>query len=343
MKYVPDNTLAHYELMPQRQLINVSKVNCELFAQRISAYKDSHTLVKPEHEAIQFYLFNHLAKLLKDKFTANEPLPDWAKAVMQEYKSIVVNQGNRLTSYISLICARESRHMGAKNEEWWVENITKNFGAKCKDFHYLIKGKNSDVAAGRFLESAPDIPVGDFFKSLETIFFKGSFGSGYGGKPWGNIAKTLNQFLDGKISQEMMVDTAYTLAHNNGPMFNKGMMFNHYDSELLVILDVQRSGQIPEYVLEKCGVGLSPQQQTVFTNFKQALGNPFSSYVDWFKVERDGAVSSYGYQQQMQEKLHGKPAIPVKILDWNGKPAKQIGEFEITPIVSVPIIEREAA
>ena len=50
--------------------------------------------------------------------------------------------------------------------------------------------------------------------------------------------------LTGTTSMEMLVDTGYTLAHNGGPIFNKGMMYTHYDSHFLTILDLQRAGQM---------------------------------------------------------------------------------------------------
>ena len=58
----------------------------------------------------------------------------------------------------------------------------------------------------------------------------------------------LVRFVSGEFSAEMMLDTVWTLAHNGGPIFNKGQ-FYACTANALRILDVQRSGQIPEAVL----------------------------------------------------------------------------------------------
>ena len=45
--------------------------------------------------------------------------------------------------------------------------------------------------------------------------------SGYGGEPWGNIAKTLLLWEEGKISDTVFVDTCWGLQHNGGKYFDK--------------------------------------------------------------------------------------------------------------------------
>jgi hypothetical protein len=39
---------------------------------------------------------------------------------------------------------------------------------------------------------------------------------------WGNIADTLRHLVTGELSPEMFCDLGFALAHNNGPIFNKG-------------------------------------------------------------------------------------------------------------------------
>jgi hypothetical protein len=341
VRHIPFNTLAHYERMPQCQLINVAKVNCNLFATNIQKYRctvSGHSMVSPDSEAIQFYLFNHLVSLVKERFTSNEPLPEWAIEVMQQYKKIVMEQGARLTSYMALICARESRHMGSMDNPWWNKHIIDLYGEKCKKFHYLIRGGGSDTAVLKFTENAPAIPVGYFFKAIEVMFFNGHFGSSFGGMQWGNIAKTLNQFLYGNITQEMMIDTSYTLAHNNGPMFNKGMLYTIYSPEFRYLLDTQRSGQMPEHIIEYGGAGLSSSQLSTFKTVCAVMPNKFGSYVDWYKVKSLGAIADCTLKIVQQNKKYGKSnKTVVKV---GGKFTEPIGEFQVSPLVSLPIIER---
>lgn len=356
MLEIPNNTLAHYEKLPQLQLIKLADVNAQVFAKGIVEYRKSvsatnneggtdedypdDALVTPDNEAVQFYLFNHVVSIIKTRYTRHEVLPDWARDVMQEYKRILVIQGQRLTCYMALVTARESRHMGSKDVSWWKANIVEKYGQKTMDFNHHIKAKGSDYVVSYLQQHAPGAPVGDLFKSIEVIFFKGSFSGGYGGKPWGMIAQCLNHFLDGKTTQEMMIDTAYTLAHNNGPMFNKGMLYNHYTGEFKKLLDVQRGGMMPEYINEYGMQHLADHQKKLWTEVLQNIGSEFGKYVDWYAIEKAGALATYPNEKTKQDKKWGKKKEKPVPFVFNGQAATQVGTLYVTPTQSVPIIKR---
>jgi hypothetical protein len=356
VKYIPDNTLAHYAQMPQTSLIDLSAINCQVFGSNIAKYRNglpSHLygsyapqgtkLVKPDDEAVQFYLFNHLAALIRNRFTLNEQLPEWATQAMREYKRILTAQGVRMVSYMGLITCRESRHLHNGGDSWWQEHIVEKYGLVQKEFHQTIHGVGSDSAANALMHSPPDCPVGNFFKAIETMFYKGSFSGGYGGKPWGDITKCLTEFLHGKISQEMMIDTAYTLAHNNGPMFNKGMLYSEYSGFFKHLLDVQRAGQIPELCLEKgkpYGYSwLTAAQLQILNNVQAAMPEEFGQYVDWFAVKKAGALVSCSVYQQAQIKKYGKKKAEAEKGLWS-TPMEVVGTFAVGPGTTVPILKR---
>ncbi len=346
VKAIPNNTLAYFERLPQLHLINLANVSCQTFATNIKTYKTTleedakygNCLVSPDNEAFQFYLFNHLSSIIKDKFTRHEPLPGWAAGIMREYEGIVSKQGIRLVSYMALITTRENRHLGGKPDTFWDKHIVKPFGQGPKDFHFNIKSKTSSDVIITFLNNPPQCSVGNFFKAIEAMFSHGGYSGGYGGLPWANITKCLNQFLDGKTTQEMMVDTAYTLAHNNGPMFNKGMLYDSYSSDFMRILDVQRSGQIPEFAIEYGHGSLTKTQSALFNEAQPHIGNEFGPYVDWYKVEALGSVNHYPQYKNLQDKKYGKPKS--KPIDFDGYKAEKVGVFKILPGVEVPIYKR---
>jgi len=130
--------------------------------------------------------------------------------------------------------------------------------------------------------------------------------SSYGGKPWGHIADTLKKLVLGETSPEMFTDTAWTLAHNNGPMFNKGMLYKQYTQSLYKILDVQRSGQIPQLVREGGVDGITSVVKNVYENCAKVFPEEFSGHVDWFKVEALGALHHYPNEKAKQEQKYGK-------------------------------------
>lgn len=348
MLQIPDNCLAHYEKLPQIKLHNFAEVNASFFGKNIEEYLNSLATLGepvtpvPDHEAVQFYLFNHLSAMVKERFTRHEVLPSWAQDVMREYKSILSKQGIRMTAYMALITARESRHLGQNMPSDWWNTFKTEFGEPCKVFHDTIHSKDSMSVAKKLMTQSPQYPLGKLFKSIEYIFFEGKFHGGYGGHPWGVIAQTLNQFLDGKISQEMMIDTAYTLAHNNGPMFNKGMLYGSYTHDFLRILDVQRSGQIPELIIEENASYLNVNQVITFNNMCKNLPNEFGAYVDWYKVEKEGGLTDVSGYQAKQDQKYGKTVevASKKGVFFNGKKAVETGYFKIAPGVGAKIVER---
>ena len=356
MKHLPSNTLAHHALLPQLRMMDLTAIKCSSFSKSIVNYRNTkvgQNTPVPDAEAVQFYLFNHLASLVKKRFSLHEPLPKWADDVMKMYKYVLVAQGIRMTSYTALIVVRESRHLHTQTEQWWQEKIIVPYGSACVDFHNSIKGSGSGTAVSKFQTNPPDTTIGHLFNSIETIFFKGKFSGGYGGKPWGEIAKTLNQFFKGNTSQEMMVDTAYTLAHNNGPMFNKGMLYGGYTDKFKMILDIQRGGQVPEYIIENNAYGLylTSDQVSVFKAAQAECSKDIGTYVDYFKVEQLGALGNYKSQQQKQLQKYGGKTSDFASHTHSGTTSQgpttgvpsSTGSFVIMPGVAVPIYQRMKA
>ena len=127
--------------------------------------------------------------------------------------------------------------------------------------------------------------------------------------------------VNGTFSAEMMLDTVWTLCHNNGPIFNKGLMYSMYSDQLVRILDVQRSGQVPELIAHDAKVQLfvTPAMKTFFqTAMSKFAPGTFRPYVDWEVVKLLGAVHSYPAELAEQQSKHGmSPAA---------KEAKKIAE-----------------
>jgi hypothetical protein len=324
MIYEPKNTLSYFLALPQTQLHDMSHVNAQTVAINCKKYRENCGTVSPDASAVGFYVLNHLAAMVQAKFTKHEPLPEWAVEVMAAYSTALVEQGRRLMHYMILICTRESRHIGM-NATFKAAH-KKKYGEAIFEFTNSIHGAGSGGAASAFCTSAPDAPMGDYVDSLSTCFHKGSFGGGYGGKPWGMVADTLASFIHGKTSMEMMVDTAWTLSHNNGPIFNKGMMYSMYDTATIAkLLDVQRSGQVPELVMGNYISGtFTKAVKPLVKKVMDLYPNEFGTEVDWQKVEDLGALHKYTKEKNAQKKK--TPPKPKMV---QGKLV--IGEFAVYP------------
>lgn len=244
--------------------------------------------VAPESEAISFYLKNHVMALINQRFHVNEPLEEPYICLLHDYHRTMQVKFLRAFFYVLLICTREARH--AKKKTAVEKDYPDLFSWFCEIPHnhteaisYLINGKKPDVTLSRYV------------KFLCDVFSKCSWSGGYGGKAWNKVATSLKYFADGEISPEMFIDTVWTLSHNNGPIFNKGILYScQHNKALLKILDVQRSGQIPNLVSEAYGNDkFILDEHTEYLKLTKSLFPELGGSIDWDLVKSLGAVGSY--------------------------------------------------
>lgn len=272
----------------------------------------------PEVDALVFYMLNHAVSLIRQKRHPLEPLGEFLPILESFHREMAVRSA-RMFYYLLLICARESRHEqnGSK-----MEALYKEYGFKLKQFQHSFPDSHN-TAVKYFTENCPDLPLGRFTEYLSKQFYCGSYGSSFGGEAWGKVTDTLNDFVHGRITAEMMMDTAFTLAHNTGPIFNKAMLFHCQDNAALQkILDVQRSGQIPQLVAQGAMPKYTANERVValYTQCVQVLPE-FAGHVDWVKVEALGAVGSYASEKAAQFKHFGKSSFSATA------PATTLGEL----------------
>lgn len=327
MKSVEKDTLQFqlYE-RPGTMKRDMSHVHCSKVAIQIKSFMqaDTDSGRVPEHDAIMFYLTNHAVAEVRSRVALDEPLAAY-QPILEKYHEALAARAVRMFYYLVLICTRESRHV--YNDDQLFNYLSKKNGAGCMDFTKKINGSGSSGAASAFKTSPPVSAMGKYSQHLVDIFYKGKFSGGYGGNAWGQVADVLNKFVKGEYSAEMMMDTAFTLCHNNGPIFNKGMLFGGYDSsEIVKILDVQRAGMIPQMVDNQESSKITVEHKEICANFKGILGKTFGGYVDWYAVEGLGSVKNYPSQKQKQANQHGVPegADSVAYKGKDGKPKHQL-------------------
>jgi len=286
---------------------DMSDVNVVNVAKAVTQFMnlDHESDTKPEVDALWFYLTNHAVADVRARFDEHEPLGEFLPLI-EEYHKVLNLKTVRMFYYLLMICSREARHMHG-------DTIKADLGTMIsppfQKFIDTIAGKGSDGAVDSFKNGPPVMPIGDYTRGLVHCFDNGSWSHGYGGKAWGKVAHCLNEFIHGRYSAEMMMDTAFTLSHNNGPIFNKAMFYANYNKhQLLKILDVQRSGQIPQMIANV----ESPYVHADHTIFQEKagklLGATFKGYVDWYLVEDLGSENNYPSEKEAQKTKHGLPA-----------------------------------
>ena len=215
----------------------------------------------------------------------------------------------RASYYLIWICTREARHNKSLSAD--LPKVGKLFGPVMQKWMSAAGGE--DGISKRFLNTPPDMPIGTYCKAIAWMFHNSQWSGGYGGKKWGIVTDCLVRFVDGEYSAEMMLDTVWTLAHNGGPIFNKGQFYACYNSSSLYrILDVQRSGQVPEGILYDHVIQeYAPAPlKTLMMDVRKRFGDKLGEYVDWVKVEALGAVHKYPKEKAAQ--IKAKPLTPAQ-------------------------------
>lgn len=313
MKQFRSDTLAHFKASPMFKPWNQSNVSVVQAVAELNAYFAAQPgSASVEDSAIKFYLMNHAFSEMQHRFDVHEPLPAEWLSIPKSYMALLSPAVIRLVYYMMLIVTRESRHV--KKSATFLNGIKKKHGEVYGAYLSSIPS-GSNEAAIYFRQNPPQgITLVEYLSGVTTVFNTGSFSTGYGGKPWGGISQCLLDFVAGTTSAETMVDTAWTLAHNNGPMFNKGMLFNGFDQNTtLKILDVQRAGMIPQLIAQfsRGEVSLhsvSTDTKKMWKSCRDLLGETFDGYVDWYAVEAAGCMKKGGYPQEKakQDVMFGK-------------------------------------
>ena len=359
MKFLPKNTLAHYNAAPQVHQHNLSVLPTAVLAEATRKFRESCGSVSPSNEALTFYTLNHAASIVRKLFTANEPMPEWAEAIMKAYTDLVVTQGERMLHYILSISIREMRHLKSKTDAPLWKKLEAEHGVPVANFIKDVTHHNENGAVDAYMTAPPNASIEAYTRGMALAYYKGQWPSSYGGPAWGGIVDAVVSYLTGVTSMEMLVDTGYTLAHNTAPIFNKGMMYGSQDSHLLTILDVQRSGQMLDlmFASDALGVYKTPEAIAVATVIKthcpmDANGKPtLKGYVDWKQVEalrpskdKNSQPSKYAkvmaaQTQATAKAAHAKPAKPA-VKKVNGKVVKVTGEWQVFPHQVVTVYER---
>lgn len=329
-------TLDRFYSLPQRRLLNLSGQPADQVRAVIGDYHKSNTETMPWREATRFYALNHMVADIARKYTRYETLPPDLGVIVDDYIKVLCEQSRRMSTYIMMITVRESRHHNDISPSWWAK-FTERFGAPVSEF-LRIGGENSggEHAILERLETPDkfplkDVSIGLLYEAVRHLFWENSFGSSFGGPMWGRVTEPLVDMLRGKLSLEMMVDVGYTLAHNGGPIFNKGMMFKGYKlAHLVKILDVQRAGMIPSLVEFDESVFVTASHHEFLIKARVDLAEFGTTKIDWQKVVELGAVGGYA----VNAKANTNPSTP--------KPAPIPGnKLQITATEYVTKIKRK--
>lgn len=333
-KYSP-NTIAGHRQNSLFLKRDYDSVPANFFVEKIKFVEQNVSGISPDSDALSFYFGNHVFNMIAKEFGEHRVLPYAYNWMASQYVAFANNIAERLIAYTAIVIAREARHVHHIGATLQV-NLFDNYGKEASEFAKSLNSGGEGTAKDSFYACGNNgAPIGKLVGVVEGIFSQGKFSSGYGGKPWRVIAETLLNLCRGDITGEMFIDTAFTLAHNNGPMFNKGIIYNNYSSKFISILDVQRSGQIPSAVFTDPSIKefVTPAF-SVFVEETRKVFPELVCSVDWEAVQNLGSIGNYA------SKIKAKPKVLSefeKLIAKTGKAYK----FGINETDVAAIVERE--
>lgn len=312
----PTTTLAFFKSRVLCQHRDIRGVPCTGVSKAASKYLKHHgpgdPRGVPESNALWFYGLNHAVSLISERHAPYERLPDQCRSILDLYHTEMAHRTPRAFYYLLFICIREARHNLSITEDH--SKMADQFGYQIANFFKQVNGGEAGIHS-KFLTEPPDATLGAFVDCLRWQFYTSKWSGGFGGKAWGAVADCLGRFVNGEFSPEMMLDTIWTLAHNNGPIFNKGLLYCKYTGHLIRLLDIQRAGQIPEAVLDDTPAMsfAGNQLQKIMADIRDMYPGTIGQYVDWYVVEALGAVGTYNSEKKQQDAAHGPSEQMTKI------------------------------
>ena len=315
--------LAEVLARPFFQKRDIGGVTLADAAGALGKYLDtSESTVLADNEAVAFYLLNHAFGYLRASKHEQEPFTAGEQEFINLYMQRVTRIGVRAYYYLLIICTREARHCNGDLKDGGLlkDYLKSEYGVPLADLMAELFKSNGTSSVQLLRDTDLKVPYVRYLEALRDVFNKGVWSSAFGGKAWGLVTDCLLSFVTGKISLEIMTDTVWTLVHNGGPIFNKPYLYAGYTSELKQILDVQRSGQIPQLIwdyaqgVHYCTSGVSALA-SVYGQVLECLGTPdqLTGYLDWYKVDALGGLGDYATYKLKQQSKYGKSPYEEKI------------------------------
>lgn len=279
-------SLAH---VPLKQIGPAAKSSINAVGSKVTATR----------EAISFYMLSHAMNEIGLRVDQDEPLGDMLP-IVEQYHHALNTLGFRLFNYLVIITTRETRHI-TNNQHHQLEN---KHGAELVQFTTKVKSESQDA----LFNTQSDITLGTYLDYVLDIYNPQyvHWGSAYGGPKWGAVTQALRDFVYGDLNMEMLLDVGYTLAHNGGPIFDKGFHYNG-SAHLLKVLDVQRAGQMPNLVKSKAVPLVESGHVDLLKMIEEKInGFTVDPWVNWKLVEELGALNGpYPHDQLQVEQQFG--------------------------------------
>lgn len=240
---LPNNSVVRYLVNPSQEAINLRDIPVKtLKPLLIEAHKHTYNT---EQAVLNFYFYNHAFHLITSRYNIYDRLPDDLAHICARNQLISNQIGSRM--FYQVLMSTHGHLFGVAHgmhKAHFPEFFVQQYGQELWDFF----AKNpSSYQFSNWVNAFPDVKMGEFFSgTLSTFTFSGNGAA----KAWANIARLATDYVNGDMSLESLADQAFSICHNGGSILNKGHMFTVCHQTMYHLLDVQDSGQIPQWILK---------------------------------------------------------------------------------------------
>lgn len=234
------NSIALYQANPMFQPVDFSKVHFKELAKEIKFFQKGPN-PSPETDALRFYLYNHGFHMIRSKYGSLTTVPDDLARFAQTHIAATSMIAKRILCHtiVSTIC--EMDYLSPQKDTYYAMLADSN-GEGFSDFMHHIHKTNNWRGFCKV-----DATCGEMTGGLVSGF---AFSNWPYRKPWTRITGLSRQCVFGEISLENFADQSFSLAHWGGSILNKGHLYTVCTETLYHLLDVQDSGQIPQWIAQ---------------------------------------------------------------------------------------------
>lgn len=273
---LPQNTMMTYAANPMFQALDFKHLPVSKLAEEIKAFEVANKGKRPapESDALMFYFMNHAFHVMKSRFNPMERLDPEMAFVAEQHIKCTNQIAKRLFFYSTIIAVEEAKFMPGQDAGFF-NFLDNSYGREFRAYAKSnFKGELTDFGD-------LDMTCGDYAAGMMSVFAFGKWQGGFGGRGWTPIAALVLDCISGNLSFESMADQAFSLCHNNGSMFNKGHFYSCYTHFIYEILDIQDSGQIPQWIASNRGSKfISPELAKVFDIMAKRFPEEMTGKVD---------------------------------------------------------------
>ena len=204
----------------------------------ITKYKKDNEIMVPETQAILFYLSSNIWHSINKRYKEYEILPDEVYNLLNKANNHSVKISKAVFFHTCLVGERMLKsYLGTLS----TDQLNYFESAYGKEFVDYLKIKQCEHPVN-------GLTINQFLGGVSLVF--GVPKIIVWGKPYSMIVKSIHKVANGSYSLYSGADNVWSLCHNGGTIFNKGLgnIFKVSSDYIFNILDVQDSGQIPAWI-----------------------------------------------------------------------------------------------